>query len=75
MNINDARLNSTIPLGKALGLVTQEGSMVTAPGYPPEAPTVRSASKTGLHLVTPGNNGKFNCDCAIFHSVSVLMLL
>ena len=54
---------------KALRLVSQEGSMAAAPGYPSEARTVQSASKTGFHLVTPGSNNKFNCDCANYRSL------
>ena len=45
--------------------------MAAAPGYPPEARTVQSASKTGFHLVTPGSNNKFNCDCANNRSLGI----
>ena len=45
--------------------------MASAPGYPSEARTVQSVSKTGFHLVTPGNNSKFNCDCANYRSLSI----
>ena len=78
VNINDVSANSTIPLTvyegiweKALRLISQEGSMAAAPGYPSEARTVQSASKTGFHLVTPGSNNKFNCDCANNRSLGI----
>ena len=56
---------------KASRLVNTKGAMAPAPGHPPEARTVQSTSKTGFHLVTPGSNGKFNCDCANYHSLSL----
>ena len=56
---------------KASRLVNTKGAMAPAPGYPPEARTVQSTSKTGFHLVTPGSNGKFNCDCANYHSLNL----
>ena len=45
--------------------------MVPVPGHPPEARTVQSTSQTGFHVVTPGSNGKFSCDCANYQSLSL----
>ena len=71
--------NSTVPLSiyqgiweKATHLLCQEGSMAPAPGYPPEARTVQSTSKTGFHLVTSASNGRFSCDCANYRSLNII---
>jgi len=45
--------------------------MAPAPGPPPEARTVQSTSQTGFYLITPDSNGKFSCDCAYYHSLSL----
>ena len=52
---------------KASKLVsTSSTAMAPAPGHPPEPRTVvQSTSQTGFHLVTPGSNGKFSCDCKL----------
>ena len=78
VDVNVVSDNSSIPLSvyqgiweKARRLLCQEGSMAPAPGYPPEARTVQSTSKTGFHLVTSASSGRFSCDCANYRSLNI----
>ena len=52
-------------------MLQSKDAIASAPGYPTEARTVKSYSKTGFHLVVPGRNGKYTCDCPNFQSLSI----
>ena len=78
VDVDTVSANSSVPVSvyegiwaKASFLISTDGAIAPAPGYPTEARTVQSASKTGFHTVIPSKSGKFSCDCANYRSLSI----